>query len=66
MNEQDEVAAEVFDRSAAVGKVMRCVTHLYVGHVNSSLPNNVLYTKDKNFGEMRHVRTARCKASKTV
>lgn len=47
MNE--EVVDEVWDRSAAVDKLLRYVTNLYLEPVKSALTNNVLNSKRTNW-----------------
>lgn len=44
MQENEEVEAEVGERSAAVDKVLRNVTYLYVEHVSSPFTSSAMYT----------------------
>lgn len=49
VSENREVAAEVYDSSAAVDEVLQYVTCLYLAHVNSALTNIALYTEHINW-----------------
>lgn len=49
--EKKEVAAELWERSAALDEELRYVAYRYLEHVNRALVNNALYKKQTNWGK---------------
>lgn len=48
MSEKEEVAAQVWRRSAAVDEVRLYVTYVYLEYLSSTLTNITLFTEHKN------------------
>lgn len=49
VTDKEEVAAEVWERSAAVGEAQQYAISLHLEHVNRALISIELYTKNKNW-----------------
>lgn len=49
VSEKEEVAPELWERSAAVNEPLLYVTYPYPEHINSALTNNLLFTEQANW-----------------